>query len=365
MSEVEAAAAPAVSEGNASASIPQQVQVVETPKKSMEETMAEAYDKINPPRDAQNRFAAKDKPAEEPQAVEPEAPAETTETEGQAPTEETSEPAKPAITYPTSLPAELREKLDQAAPELRDWVAKREAESHKRITELGQAAKASEPIRQIGERYKTSFKGMGTAEAFEKLAAANEFLERDPVAGIQWLADAYGVQLSSLGKPSPEGAEGNPEVAQLRQTISHLQRQMAETSNKLSSREQAEQQATQQSIEKLIENFAKDKPYYGELEENIFEQIHAIKATDANLTPEKILERAYDRALKLNEGVQAKIQADKKAEADKKAKAEAAKKAAEAKKSASVNVKSGQGASPKASGSWQDTMREVADRLMG
>lgn len=361
MSEVETAAAPAVSEGNASASIPQQVQVVEPAKKSMEDTMAEAYDKINPPRDEAQRFVAKDKPTE---AVE-ETPAETTETDGQAPIAEEVEPDKPAITYPGSLPAELREKLDQAAPELRDWVAKREAESHKRITELGQAAKASEPIRQIGDRYKTSFKGMGTAEAFEKLAAANEFLERDPVAGIQWLADAYGVQLSSLGKEATQGTEGNPEVSQLRQTISQLQRQISETSNKVTSREQAEQQANQKSIEKLVDDFAKDKPYWGDLEEDVYAQIHAIRATDANLTPDKILDRAYDRASKLNEGVQAKIQADKKAEADKKAKAEAAKKAADAKKSASVNVKSGQGTSPKASGSWENTMREVADRLMG
>ena len=36
-----------------------------------------------------------------------------------------------------------------------------------------------------------------------------------------------------------------------------------------------------------------------------------------------------------------------------------------AKKAGSVNVKSGQGASPKPSGSWQNTMSDVADRLMG
>jgi colicin import membrane protein len=363
MSEVEGAATPVASEGNASASIPQQVQVVEPAKKSIEETMAEAYDKVNPPRDQQQRFAAKDKPEEEVKAVEETPAEETTETEGQTQEAAPSEPEKPAITYPTSLPAELREKLDQAAPELRDWVAKREAESHKRITELGQAAKASEPIRQIADRYKASFKGMNAPEAFEKLAAANAFLEQDPVAGIQWLADAYGVQLPSLGKPS-EG-EGNPEVAQLRQTISQLQRQMAETSNKVTSREQAEQQASEKSIGKLVEDFAKDKPYWGELEQDVLQQIHAIQATDANLAPEKILDRAYDRATKLNESVQAKIAADKKAEADKKAKAEAAKKAADAKKSASVNVKSGQGASPKPSGSWEQTMRDTADRLMG
>ena len=363
MSDMDNGAAPAAPEGNAVASIPQ-VQVVEPAKKTMEETMAEAFDKLNPPRDEQQRFASKDKPDEEVKAVEQDAPADQ-ETEGQTQSEETTEPETPAISYPTSLPAELREKLASAAPELRDWIAKREAESHKRITELGQAAKVSEQYRQVTDRYRESFKGMDSVQAYEKLAAANEYIERDPIGGIKWLANAYGVDLSTLGSGTTQSTDANPEVAQLRQMVSQLQRQIAETSSKVTSRETAEQQAQQQSIEKTVEDFAKDKPYWAELENDVYAQIHAIKATDPNLAPDKILERAYDRASKLNEAVQAKIAADKKVEADRKAKAEAAQKAQAAKKAASVNVKSTQGASPKASGKWEDTMREVADRIYG
>jgi hypothetical protein len=359
MSEVEAAAAPAVSEGNASASIPTPVQVVETPKPTMEDTMAAAWDKLNPPRDENQRFVAKDKPET---AVE-ETPAEPIE--GQTPSEEKVEPAAPAITYPSSLPAELREKLAAAAPELAEWVNKREAESHKRITELGQAAKASEQFRQVAERYKPSFHGRDPVQAFEQLAAASEYLERDAQGAIKWLANSYGIDLSKLGEGQPASTETSPEVAQLRQTISRLEQRLNETSSKVSSREEAEKTQKQQSVEKLIEDFAKDKPYWGELEAEVAAQIHAIQATEANLAPDKVLTRAYDRALKLSEGIQAKIQADTKAEAEKKAKAEAARKAAEAKKAGSVNVKSGQGASPKANGNWESTLREAADRLMG
>jgi hypothetical protein len=358
MSELEAGAAPAAAEGNASASIPTPVQVVETPKASMEDTMAAAWDKLNPPRDENQRFVAKDRP----EAVE-ETPAEPIE--GQTPSEEKVEPAAPAIAFPSSLPAELREKMAAAAPELAEWVTKREAESHKRITELGQAAKASEQFRQVAERYKPSFHGRDPVQAFEQLAAASEYLERDAQGAIRWLADSYGIDLSTLSEGRPASAETSPEVAQLRQTISRLEQRLNETSSKVSSREEADQTAKQESIHKLIDEFAKDKPYWGELESEVAAQIHAIQSTEANLAPDKVLTRAYDRALKLNEGIQAKIQADTKAEAEKKAKAEAARKAADAKKAGSVNVKSGQGASPKANGNWESTLREAADRLMG
>ncbi len=366
MSETEIGAALAAPEGNAVASIPTQVEVVEPPKKSVEDTMSEVYDKISPPRDAQQRFAPKDKPTET-QAVETkeQAPAEETKSEGQAPSEQTSEPATPAITRPNSLPAELRDEFDKAAPKVRDWIANREAESHKRITELGQAAKALEPIRQITQRYQSALKGLEPAQAYEQLAAAADLLERDPVGGLKWLAENYKVDLSTLGSGQTQSTDPNSEVAQLRQTVSQLQRQIADTSNRVASREQQEQATHQQSIEKHVENFAKDKPYWAELENDILGQVAAIQATERDLPYDKILERAYDRASKLNEGVQAKISADKKAEADKKAQAEAAKKAADAKKAASVNVKSGQGTSPRAKGSMEDTLREVADRLMG
>lgn len=362
MSEVETGAAPAAAEGNAAPAVstPEvaQVQVVEPARKSIEETMAEAFDKMNPPRSESGRFEAKDKPAETQEA---ETPAETVEGQTQS---QASEPPK-AIVHPNSLPAELRDKWGTVPPEIAEWAAKREAESHKRITELGETAKASEHLRQAIEKFRPSFKGVEPVQAIERLVAAGDFLERSPEEGLKWLANAYGVDLSRLA--SGQSTEGNTEVSHLRQQISQLQRQIADTSNRVQSREQAEQRTQEQSIAKLVEDFAKDEKraaYWTDVENDVYEQIHAIKAADPNLPPDKVLDKAFTRALKLNEAVQTKIEAEKKTEIEKRAKAEAAKKAVEAKKAAQINVGRGASATPKPKGSWEETMREVGNKLM-
>lgn len=359
MSDVDNGAAPAAPEGTAApaAATPEvaQVQVVEPAKKSIEDTMSEVFDKMNPPRDEQQRFVAKDQPAETQET-------ETQETTDQAQTE-TVEPPK-AIDAPQSWSAEMKAKWASLPPEVQEYVLTRDRDAHQQISELGRTAKASEQLRNTIERFKPSFKGVDPAQAIERLVAASDFLDRSPADALKWLADAYSVDLSKLVTGGQPGTEGNAEVAQLRQTISQLQRQIAETSQRVTTREQREAETHQQSIAKLVEDFAKDKAYWADMESDIYAQIHAIRAAEPELNEKDTLQKAYDRALKLNDAVQAKITAEKKADDEKKAKAEAAKKAADAKKAASINVGRGANASPKPKGSWEQTMREVADRLM-
>ncbi len=371
MSELDTGAAPAAAESAPAPATPTPVTVVEAPAKSMSDTMAEVYEKFNPPRDEQQRFAAKAKPeGEQEHAVEAQASPDIESTE-QAPSEEKSEPAAPAIVHPNSLPADLREKWGTVPPEIAKWIGERETESHKRISELGQVAKTAEPIAKFMQplRELAGRAGISPEQAQQNLLNWSYALDQNPAEALQGLARQYGVTLSQpAGDQTQSSTEVNPEIAALRHTVSQLQRQIAETSNRVQTREQRETETQHQSIGKLVDDFSKDEKrasHWADLEPEILAQIHAIRATEHGLTEDKILERAYDRALKLNEGVQAKIKANEKAEADKKAKAEAAKKATDAKKAASVNVKSGQGASPRANGSWQDTMREVGGRLMG
>ena len=323
--------------------------------------MAETYDKVFQPRADDGRFEEKAKPAETQEAVETEtAPAETPD---QPKAVEAVEPPKAAIEAPQSWSAEMKAKWATLPPEAQEYILSRESEAHKQISELGRTAKASEQLRQSIERFKPSFKGVDPVQAIEKLVAANDFLDRDPIAGLQWLANAYGVDLSKLASGQPS-TDATPEVAQLRAQISQLQRQIADTSQRVTTREQREAQTREQSIAKLVEDFAKGQEHWADLENDVFSQIHAIRAAEPELGEKETLQKAYDRALKLNEGVQAKISAKAKAEAEAKAKAEAAKKAADAKKAASLNVGRGSNATGKAKGSWEQTMREAGDRLL-
>lgn len=354
MSEEQVGAAPAAAEGNAAPA-------ASTPEVSITDTMSAVFDKLNP-QEGVNRAETGQFESKNP--VEAETSPEQV-SEGQTQTEVTSEPAQPAIAAPQSLPAELREEWGKVPPKFAEWVGKREAESHKRITELGEAAKASEQIRSVIDRYQQTFKGVPVDQGLEKLLAANAFLERSPLDGIKWLADAYGVDLSSLGAKTADGQQENGEVRALKSEIAELKRVIADTSNRVQSREQREAEERSQSLAKVVEDFAKDKAdHWSDIESDVLEQIAAINARPHDLTPEKVLEKAYQRAVKINESVANKLtEAKRKAEAEK-AEAEKKRKADEAKKLASLNVKSNSGASPKPSGNWESTMREVANRLM-
>jgi len=363
MNEEQAAPVPAASEGNAApvASTP-----VETPPSlwepnSVEAKMAEVFDRLNP-QDRVNRSETGQFESKAPAAPEDQTPNE----QGQAQTEVKTEPAAPAIAHPQSLPAELRDKWGTAAPELAEWISKREAESHKRITELGETAKYAEQMRPVIDRFRSSVRGQSDAQAVEKLFVANEYLERDPVAGLQWLAQAYGVNLSQLVQQVDQAQQGEPEGAYraLQAEIANLKRQLADTSNRVMTREQREEQARQESLAKLVEDFAKDKEYWKDLEDDVLGQVQAVRAREPNLTPEAILKKAHDQALRINEAVANKLsEAQRKAD-EAKAEADKKRKADEAKKAASLNVKSSNGASPK-KGNWEDTLREVGNRLYG
>lgn len=231
---------------------------------------------------------------------------------------------------PISWPKEHHAEFAKLSPAAQELVERREREAHQKITELGQSAREIQPLREISERFKGSLGGMATVEAYEKLAAANDFLHRDPVAGIQWLAAAYGIDLNSL--------TGQP--------LHH------------------EHPHDNQDAKALVDHFAASKADWAELEADIFEQVHAIKSADPHLPGFAVLEKAYERAARLNTNVSQRRSQMERVEADKKARADAAKRAAAARKSASINVRSTVGASPKPSGSWEQTMREVGDRLM-
>lgn len=63
---------------------------------------------------------------------------------------------------------------------------------------LGATDQLAKPFHDVHDRYRDSFRDVPAVEAFEKLAAANDYLEREPVNGINWLVDAYGVTLEQL-----------------------------------------------------------------------------------------------------------------------------------------------------------------------
>lgn len=327
------------------------------------ETTAESVgDKLFPEREPTGQFKgdAQAAPAEgeKPEAVkEPQA----------SPVAASIEPAKPAIAAPISLPAELKADLEKAPPAIQQWIAKREAESHQRISELGQQVKSFEPIRQQLEplRQLSQRNGVSEGEGLQRLLAANDFLEKDAPAAIKWLAEAYGVDLGATTTTPGEG--GSSEVAALKSQIATLQRQVGETHNTVMARVNAEKATAQASLAKLVNDFAAspDRADFKDVEQDVVAHIAAIRNAEPDLEPTKLLEKAYDAARWANPVTRAKmLESQRKAEEAKRDEENKAK-AIAAKKLGNLNVKSGSGASPARKGSWEDTASAVADRIYG
>ncbi len=350
---------------------PAPVTIVETPQTTIDDTMGAVFDKLHPDtrvdRAETGKFESKapKEPAESAES-DPAEPVATDKTLDTPPVEA----AKPSIPRPVSLSSDVDELWNGLSPAAQELWAKRESESNKKITELSQVAKSIDPIRQHLEPLQRAAqqKGLTADVALQRLLAAEEALTRDPAGAIKWLADSYGLNLSQFAQPpvdgsTPEGAHFNA----LQQEISQLKRQLGETTNRITSREQQEFQAREQTLAETVTKFSEGKDYWPEVEQEILDQIVAIRNRDparVQADPGGVLKEAHDRAVKLNTAVQEKLNAASKAETEAKAKAEAKKKADEAKRLASLNVKSSTGSSPKASkGDIFGDMGEVYDRI--
>jgi hypothetical protein len=313
---------------------------------AIEKTMSAAYDKINPPRSDAGQFAPKDK-AEA--GTEPDKPI-TDQTQ----TTEAIEPAKPAIDAPVSWSAEMKAKWASLSPEAQTYVAQREGEAHKRISELGSQVKAYEPIRTVIEQYGETFRrnGLQPHDGIARMMAVHNMLEQDAPAAIKQIAEAYGVDLSN-GAADTQGSE-SPEVRSLKAEIQNLKRQVGETVSKVTARERSDFEREQAELATTIDKFSKDKPH--------FEAVRKVMAGLMQTGAAENLDDAYDMAVHANKSIRETLDADKRKADQEKQAEEAKKKASEAKRVGSLNVR-GTNGSPAKKGSWEDTLRAVGERI--
>jgi hypothetical protein len=324
---------------------------------SLDEMLSQTYDKASgePLRGPDGKFVSKEPETVE-EAVEA---APVVQAEDQtSPEAETPEPAAPAIEPPVSWSREMRDKWSALPPEAQQYIAQRESEAHSQISRLGQTVKSLEPVARTLEQYKGTFErnGMDYAKGVEALLAAQSMLDVNPRAAILEIARAYGVDLGA----EPPQSEGMPprEVLALQAKVMELERQIAETRTDVVSTKQREQEQRQAALQSEVEAFAEANPYFNDVQDEIAELIPVIRAREPGLSERQILEKAYQKAIRINDATFAKFEADRKA----KEAAEAKKKAEDAKRVGSLNVKTSTAARP-AARSIDDALAAEFDRI--
>lgn len=325
---------------------------------AVDEALRATWDRLHPTRGDNGQFAARDQQA-------PDTPSEGDKPADQPAEGQAQEQAKaPAIDAPASWSAEQKARWANFSPEDQAYIAKREKDAHDAISRAGQQIKAYEPVGQVFEQFKDVYEKyqMPPHVAVAHLFAAERSLSENPTAALKELAKAYGVDpLDLMDGQQPNQQQPSPEAAEVRA----LKAELAQIKSKLSAQDKQAHEASLSALNREIAEFAKDKPHFDALFDDITDQVAAIKHRHPDLSPKEVLNQAYERAIKVNPTVSAAIAAEK-AAADKKARDdEAARKTSEAKRAASVNTKSSighPGGNPK---SMDDTLKEIAARHYG
>jgi hypothetical protein len=311
----------------------------EAPAPSLRDTATEVWEKLNAARDAKGRFAGGEpKAAPDGQAATPAAP------EAPAIKPVDAGPAMPASWSKDK--AELWGKLD---PDVRGIIAQREMEFTRGIQRYAQSAKMAEEFERLFAPHaqRLQAQGMNAVAATQRLLAAQDYLDRDPVAALQWLARSYGVRLDGAPNPSPsqpsDAAPVDPRVETLAQRLERMERELQERA----AQEVAE---TRTAVRTEVEAFAKAHPLFDEVREHMGQLIAAGLATT--------MDQAYEQAVWANPVTRQKqLDAQLKAQNEK-----AAQEAAKAKQAGAINVRSGPAAMP-APRNMRDTISQTWDRL--
>ncbi len=310
------------------------------------------FRKNNPEREQDGKFAAR----------EPKEPVLT----DQAQTGVVEQQAA-AINAPVSWSAEMKATFATLPPAIQEFVSKRETEASEKISQQGRELSTYEPIKSVIEQHKDIFErnGLDYSDGLGRMLNAERMLERDPVAAIGMIAQAYGVDLGQYSGGQQSGTDPN---TALHQRIAQLEGQLNNTAKRVEERETADNAQRVQSIATIIEKFAADKPDWADLEKDIETEIVGIKAAISQklmqpMPEAEVLQKAYDRAQRNNPDAWAKkLETDKKAEEVKRI--ELAKKQAEdAKRAKAVNINSSPANGKAAISSWEDDLKTTYRKL--
>ena len=326
-------------------------------------------------RETYDRVTGESKAAE-PEKAEAPPPAEDTASQDEvetAPETATDEPAEqghapPVIDPPQSWSAEAKDEWASLTPKAQEYVAKREADAHRQISQQGEIVSAFEPV--IRELQSTAYANHNPSEMLTTLVRAQTRLDANPSEGIKWIAESYGVDLSSLvDRPAEDGGLDDlfhdPRVDTLKNELAEIRQQNQALQQQQQEYWQQQQQKAYEhkasEVQAALDQAKKGHEHFDALRDQITLEVRALQVVNPELGPKEMLDKAYERAFALSPDVQQKA----KSAADAKAKQEAAAKLSKAKAQQTGNVKSSERVAKHSDKAWDDhdAMSEMFDAV--
>jgi hypothetical protein len=273
---------------------------------------------------------------------------------GQTPTESqvSDQTVTPGIRPPDSWSADAKTAFDALPLSVKEAIAKREMEVGRGFDQYREKSKGYESFEKVFAPVSAALQhhGMSREQYVSNLIAAEDRLNKNPVEGIKWLAQSYGIDLSNLTSGQPSA---NPEIDNLRQQVTDLSSWRQQS-------EQARQTAIQTELQNEIQKFSSDPAheFYEQVKVDMGQIMLAAHQAGQTLT----LKQAYDKAVRVNDAVYSIVEARRLDALSKKQADSAASKAKDAVRAAGVAVRGG-GQAPVVLPTWEETLEAKSKSL--
>lgn len=230
---------------------------------------------------------------------------------------------------PSSWKRDYHEVWQTADDRLKEYAWQREEEMRKGVEPLMGKAQFADKMQRVMQPYEQTIRGLGMEPeaAVEALMRADYTLRNAPADQkrnyLAQLANEYGINLGDVD-PYLQPGPVDPVVYQLQNELNNIRGEVVGW-------KQQQEQAQNQALQAEINDFAQTADHFEEVRPTMISLLQGGVATT--------LEEAYEKAIRLDDGVYSEIQKGRQAQEDA-AKRNAANRAAKAAKAAAVSVRS-------------------------
>lgn len=258
------------------------------------------------------------------------APEEPVPVETQAAEEPEPEPEEPKIWAkpPSSWKKDYHDAWETVDPKVREYIWQREDETRAGIEPLKTKAQFAEQVQKAAEPYMQTIQSLGVdlptavgalMDADHNLRYGNPQQKR---AYLMQLAQQYGVSLGDTGD-FPQEAPADPYISQLQQELYGLKSEIVGW-------KQQQEAVQNQTLQAEIEEFSSQAEFFEDAKPTMITLLQSGVATT--------LQDAYEKAIRLDNDLFARVQQSQQAAAEA-AKRKAADQAAKSAKAAAVSVR--------------------------
>ncbi len=320
-------------------------------------------------------------PAGEPEAVEPEpaSEAETKDAPAVEKTEETidsdqredeaveaaeqteseSSVEEPARDVPASWSPAIKDEWTQLPSAIQETILKREADFQKGLQQYAERSKSYDEVETILEpiKQKLNLSGHTSAQYLQQMVAVDRLLQTQPLEGLKYVAQVYGIGLDQLSPVADQVDEyQDPQLTAVNSKVDTLE-------NLVHQQQQAIDAQAASPLQAQIDAFKTDPkhPHFEKLKVSMGRAMLAAEEEGVVMN----MEQAYENAMWGDPELRGEMQAQQALVVAEKRKKETQDKALKAKKAASVNVSSngtGKGANPR-SETWEQTADRTAKEI--